>query len=211
MKQKMYIVAFLIILVLLVTGCFEYEEELVIRPNLSGTVNIHYRQKEGSNVESDKFTLPTENAEIRREVEEKYTSDKVVLDEFNVEQTGEWQDVDFTLKFNKVLDLNTIKQFADNKFEIDDKGRGRIKFLRSIEINSDWNEDEDTSILERLALTFIENALLDNVKFRFTVTMPRKIEKHNADWIRDEDIAVWRFTLTDLVKKSKIDMYLDCR
>ncbi len=192
-------------------GCFEYEEELSLQANGTGTLRVFYRTHEDTEVNGDGYTLPKERDDIKREIEEKYTSDKVTLREFRVEESGGWQEVDFTVSFDKAVDLNSIRHFTNNKIEITEKSRGRYRFFRTMEIDSNWDEDEEASFLEKMAVAFLENAVLDKVKFRFTVNSQGEIEGHNADWLRDKKTAVWRFTLTDLVKKSKIDMYFESR
>jgi len=211
MLRKTPIVALILLLIFVIGGCFEYEEELVLKDNLSGTLHVHYVTREGSEIEVDDYSLPTKEDEIRREIEEKYTSDKVKLDKFKVGEKGDWQYVDFTVKFNEVLDLNDLEQLGNSRIEIKEQGNGKFEFVRTLKIDSDWEENEEESVLAKMALSLVENAILDKVKFRFTVTTPKKINKNNADWVRNDNQAVWRFRLTDLVKKSRIDMHLDCR
>jgi hypothetical protein len=196
---------------LIVGGCLDYEEELTLKANGSGELYVHYVTREGTNIESDDYDFPSEPDEVRQEVERKYTSDKVKLKEFDVEQKGDWRHVSFAVKFENLLDLNDLEQFADSQFELKDHGRGRFDLCRTVNVDSDWKEEEDESTLGRLAKTFLEDAFMDKVKFRFTVKTPRDIRDNNADWIRDKREAVWRFRLTDLVKKGHIDMFLECR
>jgi len=194
-------------LIFFIVGCFEYDEELVLNRDGSGTLLVHYTKMKDMDINDDNFNLPDDEDEIRSEIEKKWTSNKVTLVSFKVRDKEESQDVTFALKFKDVEDLNEVKQFADSEIEFH-RGK-KCRYQRIISTDSDWDLDEG-STFEKVLGSIIEETLLEKIKFRFEVKMPRTIDKSNAKWVRDEQNAVWRFTATDLIQGG-IKMVVSCR
>ena len=211
MKRNRLFYFLIILTCLCITGCFEYEEKLTLNKNGSGNLHVHYKTREGVNIEDENNRFPSEPEEIRDEVEEKYTSKNVKLIDFEIEDYENWRHVDFTVKFKQVTDLNDLKQFTDSKIRIKKHGSGKFEFRRTLEVEGDYDDDDDDdSFLEKLARTALTDGLLNKIKFKFVVIAPRQIHKNNAHWVRDNKEALWRYTLTDLIKENRVNMTFEC-
>jgi hypothetical protein len=206
MIRKVYIILGIIV-TFLVAGCFEYEEELVLNKDGSGTLMVHYSKLKDADVQNENLHLPDNEAEIRDEIEKKWTSKKVSLMDLNIRDREKSQDVTFTLKFRDVRDLNDLEQFADSNIEF--KPGRHCRYQRVITSDSEWDGNSN-STFEQVLTSIIEETILDKIKFRFEIKMPNKIANHNADWIRDERNAIWRFTASDLVK-GDLKMIVKCK
>lgn len=190
-----------------VAGCFEYEEELIINRDGSGTLTVHYSKWKDVQIDDDRYDFPEDEDEIRNEIEEKWTCKRVKLVDLQVRDRDKSQDVDFTLQFKDVRDLNEVEQFAESEIEFN-PGR-HCRFQRVIYAEGDWNF-KNSSTFEQVIKSIIEESVLDKLKFRFEVKMPQKINKNNANWIRNERNAVWKFTATDLIE-GDIKMVANCK
>ena len=193
--------------IFLITGCFEYEEELVLNRDGSGTLLVHYSKYKDVDINNDSFDLPDEEDEIRQEIEEKWTSGNVELIGLEIREAEKSQEVTFTLEFDDIRDLNDVEQFAESEINFE-PGRS-CSYQRVITTDSDYDLDDDSTFEEILG-SIIEETILDKIKFRFEIQMPYKIDDNNANWVRDEQNAVWRFTATDLVKDD-IRMIVKCK
>lgn len=190
-----------------IAGCFEYEEELVLNKDGSGTLKVHYSKMNDVDVSNDEFNLPDDKDDIRDEIEKKWTSKKVKLVDFNIRDRDKSKEVDFTLKFKDVMDLNEVEQFAESEIEF--KPGRHCRYQRVITTESDW-DIKNGSTFEQVLGSIIEETILEKIKFRFEVKMPCNIVHSNTDWIRDERNAVWRFTATDLVQ-GELEMVANCK
>ena len=205
MKHRYLSIPLSLAAALFVSGCFEYEERLVLNHDGSGKMEVHYFTGKDVNIDSDFGKLPKEKEDIRSEVERNYTSNKVKLTHFEVKDRDENRHVYFTVSFQDVLDLNELKQFGDSRVEVDRRNDG-VAYRRTLSVDGDWDDDRDDSFLGKLVKAIVAEALLEKIKFRFEVEMPDSISKSNAQWVRNERVAVWRYRLWDLVHERRVEM-----
>lgn len=207
MKKNKAILILLISGVLLISGCFEFEDVITIRNDGSGTLAVHYSSYKESNMNWNGMKFPKEKESILEEIEKNYTSKKVRLSRFRVKEKDDYQHVYFTVKFDAVNDLNSIKQFTENRIAFDRISRSKIRFKR--EINIDKNKDKcdsDTSGLGGLILDLLEGSLFDKIKFRFELNLPGNIARTNANWEHADRQMVWKYTLSDFIEERVITM-----
>ena len=117
-KRHIYLLM-IFILTLTMAGCFEFEERIYLNKDDSGTMEVEYWTLDDVNIQNDSFDFPQKEADIRKEVEEKYTSDRVKLKEFNVKYDDNSRLVRFKVAFDNVLDLNGVPQFHKNRIRYD--------------------------------------------------------------------------------------------
>lgn len=191
---------------LLLLGCLNYEERIILKRDGSGQMKVHYYANKKMKTKGDFVIIAEDEEEIREEIEERYTSKRVRLSDFRVKDKDNKQHVYFTLDFKDIEDLNDLRQFKDSQIKLV-RGIGRLSFQRSFQIgDEDWGKSD--SALERMVKSILEDAVLQKIRFRFEVIMPGKIEESNADYLRGSNRAVWRFRLSDVMGKEEVKMYV---
>ena len=193
--------------VLFLSGCFDYQERITLNKDASGTMEVDYWTMDNMNIDNDGYHFPDKADDIHKEVERKYTSDKVKLQEFKVTQEKDSRHVQFKVAFDHVLDLNDVEQFQKNRIRFRQTG-GNISFERSIYLNNgNSNSDEPDNLFGRLVLGLVKQGL-SNIKFRFEVDAPYRIDESNADSRPGGNKAVWSYSLSDVMDKSDVEMKL---
>lgn len=199
----------IIMIPLFVAGCFEYEERLVMQSDGSGSLEIEYWTIDGNDLTFDEHRIPKDEADIRKDVEERYTSKHVRLVDFAVRTHDNTRHVSFKVKFDDIDDLNDIRQFHDNEIKVVRSGR-ELEFRRTVFVDNDGdhslNKDPD-NILEAFILGLVRDGL-SQIKFRFEVEVPGDIIETNADWTPGKHRAVWKYRLSDVIDRDEVEMRL---
>ncbi len=193
---------------LFIVGCFEFEERLVLKKDGSGTLEVEYWTMDDVNLDVEDYRFPDKEADIREEVENKYTSDRVKLEDFKVRYQDKSRHVRFKIAFKDFEDLNDLRQFQENEIEIKRQGK-KFEFHRTVYINdgdSDLSNEPDNAF-EAFVVGIVKEGL-SNIKFRFEVEMPYDIVASNADWTPGERRAVWKYRLSDVISKGEVNMKL---
>lgn len=207
MKFRKIIYFILIIsLGLFLTGCFKFEERIILKKDGSGMMEVEYWTLKDVNINDDNFNFPKEDKEIRKEIEKKYTSEKVKLTEFHVKEKSKSHYVRFKVTFNNIIDLNEVPQFQENHIQFKKSGK-KYQFKRTIYLqdNKCDKSDEAENIFESLIIHLVEEGL-SKIKFRFELEMPFKIDETNATWTPDDKRAIWKYDLSEAMYKNEIEM-----
>lgn len=192
---------------LFLSGCFDYQERIVLNKDASGIMEVDYWKMDNVNIDNDGLRFPARTGNIREEVERKYTSDKIKLTEFNVNKEKDSRHVHFKVAFDNILDLNDVEQFQKNKIRFTRSGE-KISFERSIYLNNETADNKDPDgLFGKLVLAFVKQGL-SNISFQFEIETPYRIEETNADSRPGKDRAVWKFRLSDVLDKKDVEMRL---
>jgi hypothetical protein len=189
-----------------INGCFEFEERLMIKKDGSGTMDVEYWTMGDVKIDNDNYNFPEKEADIRKEVETKYTSNKVKLVDFNVLQQEKSRHVRFKVQFENVENLNELEQFQKNTVEFHRNGN-KIDFRRTVYVNENDSDKEPDNAFEELIVTLVKEGL-SSIKFRFEVETPADIDSTNATWTSGARRAIWKYTLADAMSKPEIEMTL---
>ncbi|MBN1154057.1 hypothetical protein JXB12_03970 [candidate division KSB1 bacterium] len=205
-RKKNYVIAILLTIVLVISGCFEYQERLVLKQDASGTMEVDMWFNKDLNIEDDNYNLSQEKDEMEREIREKYTSEKVKLIKYDMVEQDDKKHVNFQIAFPHILDLNEIKQFNKNKITYQ-KDDSRIEYQRYIYFG-DHEEDGDSeevplNFLSRFVFAMLEE-FLQNIKFQFELETPQEIKESDADLKPSKNKAVWTFRLSQVMYDNKI-------
>ncbi|MBN1350622.1 hypothetical protein JXJ21_14490 [candidate division KSB1 bacterium] len=204
--NRKFIILSLLMLLVLISGCFEYEDVITIEKDYSGTLSVHYRSLKDSNMNWNGMKFPKEKESILEEVKKNYTSEHVKLIRFRVKERDKYQHVYFDVKFDRLTDLNEIRQFADSHISLAKLNSNVIHFKRVIEFDEDEKDEDDESELSRLVISLLEESIFDKIKFRFEVNFPEEMHHTNANWEQDSRHGVWKYTLSDFIGDKKIVM-----
>lgn len=193
---------------LVLNGCFDYQERIVLNKDASGTMEVDYWKMDNVNIDNDGYRFPDKTENIREEVESKYTSDKIKLTEFKTNEEKDSRHVHFKIAFNNILDLNDVEQFQKNRIKFTKSG-DNISFERSIFLNNGNadNKDKPDGLFGKLVLGFVKQGL-SNISFQFEIDTPYQIEETNADSRPGKDRAIWKFRLSDVLDQDDIKMTL---
>lgn len=116
--------------------------------------------------------------------------------------------VQFRVAFKHVLDLNDVEQIQKNRIMFTETA-GKITFERSIFLN-DGNtdsDDEPDNWFGKLVLGMVRQGL-SNIRFRFKVDTPYRIDESNADSRSGKNRTVWKYRLSDVMGQGDIKMKL---
>lgn len=190
------------------SGCFDYQERIVLGKDASGTMEVNYWQMNNVNIDNGDYRFPDKADNIHKEVVKKYTSDKIKLTEFNVKDEKDSRHVHFKVAFDNILDLNDVEQFQNSRIRFTQSGK-TISFERSIFLNDGHanNNGEPEGLFGKLVLGLVKRGL-SNISFRFEIETPYVIDKSNADSTPAKNRAVWQYRLSDVLDKSKVEMRL---
>lgn len=208
---KKPVALFLLTSLIFVSGCFEYEERITLKKDGSGSLEVEYWTLSDLHFDDDSLKLPSDEKDLRKEIEEKYTSDKVKLKDFDSNKEDKSHHVRFKVVFDNLLDLNEIPQFHENKIQFERSGK-KFKFCRKI-MMKDLNMDEDegpSNLLEHFIVNLVEEGL-SNIKFRFEIETPYDINESNATFTPGDNRAVWKFRLSDVMYQKEVDLTFETR
>ena len=198
----------LLLSALCLSGCFDYQERIVLNKDASGTMEVDYWKMNNVDIENKNYSFPAEADDIHREVERKYTSAKVKLTEFNVTEEKDSQHAHFKVAFDNILDLNDVEQFQKNKIRFTMSG-DKISLERSIYLNNGngGGNKESDDLFGKMVQGLVKQGL-SNIRFRFEIDTPYTINESNADSRPGKNRAVWKFRLSDVMDKSDVEMKL---
>jgi hypothetical protein len=171
---------FLVISIILLTGCLDYVQQVTLYPDGSGKMHIDYWMKlpdvESRNV-ANKIGI-FEPDSIRSEFSSRYTqieNVKVYTDSTDSTTHGI---VDFT--FDRIDSLNKTKAFSDANFSFRKNSSGIVEF---------------SQFIPPLATGFGIDATKYRVIYKYTFS--GSVINNNAN--REEDNAlIWNYTLADI-------------
>jgi len=184
---------------LVVAGCFEYEQDMVLNEDGSGTVVIHYNAP--AQRELEEYEEPGEWREhvpvlpiTENDVVGSFGGMPLVVESVNVTTVDGYPDVSYIVKFDDVEDLNGrgIFYFEDGKFAQTFSLRGG-KGVKTYEhlIDFDWPLAED----------YYEYRL-SQYDLTFQVDFPGEIVESNG--VTGEGNKVrWDYTLDDLLGEER--------
>jgi hypothetical protein len=189
--------------VALLAGCINYEENITLNSDGSGTMMMHYsiaqqlyammQMSDGSQQQGKEDEMPFKfkESEIRADM----NAPGVTVEKVEQKAEGDQQHFYVHIKFNKITDLNQTKAFQKMKFEWNETG-DNVVFRQVLE--GDKKQTEENPMGDQMA-----SAMLGNAKFKFTVTLPSKAlpaPDTNGTIQEDGKTVVWEWPLLEASK-----------
>jgi hypothetical protein len=199
MKRKLIIGATLAAVIVLAAGCINYDQELIINEDGSGTVTIHYT----SDDPTGEMGAPVLSF-TKEEIETEYAGSGVRVRNIDVFVPNENEEgsseASYYLDYADITDMNGYGVFAvkdaatfEDKiiqvFSLDETG-GATTFSQTCTLNMNV---EDTTGLEDYAFTY-------------SLTCPDAVTMTNGNVKSDGRTVTWRYTLPELIE-SPVKMY----
>ena len=192
----------LVLIILVLTACLNYEQDVILHPDGSGQMKIKYWMKfpdAGSKDATDKLGIFNPDS-IRKEFTSRHS--KVENVEVYVDSIDTTTHAIVEFSFDRIDSLNHTKMFADSKFRFIEETSGQIVFSQNISpiatgfgisgddfkvvykytftgtiINNDAHQVHDNTLTWNYSLADIGTGKSINVTFK-----PFKIDK-TPDWI----------------------------
>ena len=188
----------------LIAGCINYEENISLNADGSGTVLMHYSvaqqlyammQMGDASAEQgkeDEMPFKFKESEIRADL----TAPGVTVEKVESKAEGDQQHFFVHVKFKKITDLNQTKPFQKMKFEWTESDK-KVTFRHVLE-GDKKQSDESNPMGDQMA-----SAMMGNAKFKFQVTLPGKAlaaPDTNGTIQQDGKTVVWEWPLLEASK-----------
>jgi hypothetical protein len=170
----------IVFVILLLTGCLNYIQDVTLYPDGSGKMHIDYWMQlpdEESRSVADKIGIFNADS-IRSEFSSSYTNVTNVEVFTDTTDKTTHATVDFT--FDRIDSLNLTKAFADARFSFKEDLSGQIIF---------------TQFIPPIATGFGIDASKFNVTYKYTIS--GSILNHNAQKVENRTLT-WRFSLAEI-------------
>ncbi len=191
-----------VLISLLLNGCLEYDEQIILKPDGSGELFIHYAAERDMRFQNLYF--PTDIYEVEQNIQENYLVSGVELLSREIRQKGDETHVYMRFRFDNLEDLNRAPRFEREEFRLIHGGNGQWTVKRFL-----YLEEKDLGQAKLLAKSgfrgIFDQEVLNEIKFRFQMILPGKIESTNADVILAGDHVLWETTLSDILKENTVE------
>ncbi len=191
------------VLAVLVAGCINYEEEITLNADGSGTMLMHYSipqqlhammemggQDTGQD-KSEEMPFKFKEAEIRADM----NAPGVTVEKVESKAEGDQQHFFVNVSFKKLTDLNKTKPFQKMPFQWKEEDKN-VTFQQTLE--GEKKKPEDNPMGDQMA-----SAMLGNAKFTFKVKLPGKAlpaPDTNGTIQEDGNTVVWSYPLLEASK-----------
>jgi hypothetical protein len=202
-SQKSFLPFVFFIFVFLLSGCFEYEENLTIRKDGSGELAVHYAGPEDSDIDVDGIKLSTKNRELREQIERKFNRPGLQVKNFDNRLKGDEQHIYFTVAFDQLTNLAKVRWWDDHQIDAGQRA-GHYYWQRTLKHDHDT---EENSRFGRWLKEEIAEELSQHIKLRFVIETDGEIIETNAR-DRTPHRVVWRFDGGDFVNSEVLEMKL---
>ena len=185
-------------------GCFEYDEQIMMNPDGSGELVIHYQTERDMKFQTLYF--PTDIYDIEYNIKNNYAIEGVELRTHDILQKQDRTHVYMDFSFNRLATLNAAPRFQNEEFQTSQNEQG-ITLQRFIYL--DESKMDRSRILFKSGMkTLFNREILSEIRFRFQWIVPGEIVESNANFLGDRNRAVWTVTLTDILANRSTRFYL---
>ncbi len=185
-------------------GCFEYDEQIVINPDGSGNLMIHYQTERDMKFQTLYF--PTDKYDIEYNINNNYTTAGIELRTHDILQKNDRTHVYMDFTFDRLTALNNAPRFQNEEFQVAQTEQS-ITLQRFIYL--DESKIDRSRILFKSGFKAIFNReILAEIRFRFQWIVPGEIVDTNANLLGDHNRAIWIITLADILTNRSTRFYL---
>jgi hypothetical protein len=188
------------------TGCFEYEERIIIRRDGSGEMEVHYAGDADSDMNLDSFSLSKNDREMREKIEEKFNAPGLRVKSYHSKIKGDERHVYFTVAFDDFTRLARLHWWEDQRIDAGMKA-GRHYWKRVLPGDDD---PDDEGRFGRWLKGKIADELEAHIKFRFVIETDGEVIETNSR-NRSRHRVVWHFDGADLLDPRGMEMKLTWR
>lgn len=185
-------------------GCFQYDEWLIIHPNGSGELVIHYQTEKDMKFENLYF--PTDRYDIEYNIKKNYQVKGVHPRGHEVKQKEDKTNVYMRFDFSDLRALGRAPRFQNEEF-VQSHQDGNIRLQRFLYF--DETKLDRTRLLFKTGVKSIFNqGILKEIRFRFQWIVPGEIVESNATLLGDKNRAIWTISLAEILENRSTQFYL---
>lgn len=189
---------------LLLMGCFEYDEKIVMNADGSGNLLIHYQAEQDMKFETLYF--PTDVYDIEYNIKNNYVVDGVTNISSEVLQKEDQTHVYMDYHFRSLADLGSSPRFKNEEFSHSVKNH-LVTLQRFLYL--DESKIDRTKLFFKTGIKSLFNKkILQEIHFRFQWVVPGEIVDTNATLLGDKNHAIWIITLAEILKNRSNQFFV---
>jgi hypothetical protein len=188
MKLRLALVGLAVAAAIIVAGCINYDQEMTLNADGSGTIMVHYTSDDPEGTQAPKLSF-TEG-----DITGEYAKSNVTVRDIEVVVPAEGEtgshEATYYLDFVNVTDLNGYGVFA-----IEDK-------MTQVFALADAG---DTAVFNQtctLTMDVEDTSGLTDYKFTYSLTCPGAVTDHNGTLAADGNTVTWEYPLPDLINNT---------
>lgn len=186
------------------TGCFEYDEQIIMNSNGSGKLFIHYHSEKEMKFQSLYF--PIDKYEVDYNIKNYYNSAGLTNRSRDLVQKDKSTHVYMDFDFENLNDFSTAPRFQNEEFAVAEND-GKITLQRFLYF--DERKLDRTKLLLKTGIkSFFNQGILEEIHFRFQWIVPGEIIETNATLIGDKNRAIWTTTLAKILENRSTQFFL---
>lgn len=203
-KTRSFYLFFILLPVILITGCFDYDEEIIMNPDGSGKLFIHYQAERDMKFETLYF--PTDVYDIEYNIKQNYEVTGLESQPHKILQKEDQTHVYMGFNFNNLSALGTAPRFQNEEFNLSEKDQ-LITLQRFLYLD-ERNLDKTKLLLKSGFKNIFNSGILKEIRFRFQWVVPGEIIDSNATLLGDKNRAIWTVTLAEILKNRSTQFFL---
>lgn len=188
MKLRLALVGLAVAAAIIVAGCINYDQEVTLNADGSGTVMVHYTSDDPEGTQAPKLAFTEED------ITNEYANSNVTVRDINVVIPAEGEtgshEATYYLDFDNVADLNGYGVFA-----VEDKMTQVFSLA----------DTDDTAVFTQtcnLTMDVEDTSGLTDYKFTYSLTCPGNVIETNGTVAADGKTVTWEYPLPDLINKT---------
>ena len=203
-KTRSLYLLFILLPVILITGCFDYDEEITMNPDGSGKLFIHYQAERDMKFETLYF--PTDRYDIEYNINKNYEVEGLESQPHQILQKEDQTHVYMAFNFNNLTSLGNAPRFQNEEFNLSEKDQA-ITLQRFLYLD-ERNLDKTKLLLKSGFKSIFNRGILEEIRFRFQWVVPGEIIDSNATLLGDKNRAIWTLTLAEILKNRSTQFFL---
>lgn len=203
--RRWFKLVIIIVPILFLAGCLEYDELIFVNADGSGNMSIHYQAEKDMKFENLYF--PTDFLEVKENIKRNYVIDGLRAVNHDVRYKEKKTHVYMNFEFDQLAALNKAPRFQNERFESLNNGK-KVTLKRFLHLDEDKLDRTKLLLKSGLRSLFSRN-VLSEIKFRFQWIVPGPITDTNATVLGDRNRAIWNITLEEILKTRSVEFYLE--
>lgn len=182
-------IPFIIIIIFTLAGCINYNQEISLYPDGSGTLKIHYWMKFQNLIGNEiinQIGIFSEDS-----IKNEFSSANTKIENISVysDSTDSTTHAKIEVSFRHLDSLNKIKALADSKFLLQEGASNQLLI---------------SQFIPSFAVGFGFNAAEYHIKYIYDV--PGEIITHNAHSVENKKKLIWNYNISEIGKGKTISI-----
>jgi hypothetical protein len=202
--KKIVLLTLILFVVLFQSGCFEYDEQIVMNPNGSGKLFIHYQAEKEMKFQNLYF--PIDKYEVDYNLKNNYDAEGITNKTQDIIQKNKSTHVYMGFDFENLDNFASAARFQNEEFSVAEND-GKITLQRFLYFDEN-KLDRSKLLLKSGIKSFFNQGILNEIYFRFQWVVPGEIIESNATLLGDKNRAIWTTTLAEILENRSTQFSL---